>query len=179
MRSRPDSALSETIATTLIIILVVALVAVIAAILMGVPLLPQQPTFAAFKADTMMGSTSKNVPIIRLYQMAGAPLVQEYNEGHHSVINYTRIKLINPAGKTLTVVNADSMRGKTLEKGETFYIFYYNTGGSESPWIWITNDPSRVFSSVVQPFSPRGTWKVLVTDEKDTNMVIFQQDVRL
>jgi subtilisin-like proprotein convertase family protein len=99
--------------------------------------------------------------------------------GTHSVINGTKVKLINPTGKTFTVVNADSMTGKTIEKGEPFYIFYYNTGGTEAPWIWITNDPSRVFSSTVQPFSPHGTWRLMITDEKDTNMVIYQQDIRL
>ncbi|OPY36293.1 MAG: hypothetical protein A4E34_00315 [Methanoregula sp. PtaU1.Bin006] len=179
MQPRTDSAISDTVATTLIIILVVALAAVIAIIIMGVPLLPQQPTLAAFKADTVMGSTTKNVPVIRLYQMAGASLTQEYTEGGHQVVNFTRVRLVDPTGKSHKVQTAISMRGKTIEKGEPFYIFYYNTGGTESPWIWITNDPSRVFASTVQPFSPHGTWKVLVTDEKDTNMVIFQQDIRL
>lgn len=179
MRSCPGSAISDTVATTLIIILVVALAAVIAAIIMGIPLLPAKPMLAAFKADTVMGSTTKNVPVIRMYQLAGDPLMQNYTEGGHSVPNWTRVRLLDPTGKSLKVQTAISMRGKTIEKGEPFYIFYYNTGGTESPWIWITNDPSRVFSSTVQPFSPHGTWKVLVTDEKDTNMVIFQQDVRL
>jgi len=180
MYSRPDSGISETIAVTLILILVVGLAVVIAAILMGIPLLPAQPTLAAFKADTVKASTTKTVPVICLYQMAGASLMQNYTEGGHSVPNWTRIRLLDPTGKSFRVQTAQSMRGKTIEKGEPFYIFYYNTGvASENPWIWMTNDPARVYSSVVQPFSPRGTWKVLVTDEKDTNMVIFQQDVRL
>jgi len=182
MRSPPDSAISEIVAASLVLVLVVALAVIVAAVIFGIPLLPQNPTLAAFKADTVMGLGSGgtyNVPVITLSQMAGAPLVQDYNVGHHSVINYTRVKLLNPEGKTFTVVNADSMTGKTIEKGETFYIFYYNTGGTESPWIWITNDPSRVFSSTVQPFSPHGNWRVIVTDEKDTNMVIYQQDIRL
>ena len=177
MRSRSDSAISEIIATTLIIILVVALAAIVAALVLGIPLLPSKPVLAAFSADTVMGTG--NVPVIRLYQMAGNPLIQEYTEGGHSVINGTKLKLVNPDGKTFTVVTADSMRGKTIEKGEPFYLFYYNTGGSESPWIWITNNPSRVFIDVVQPFSPHGTWKLLITEEKDTNMVICQQDLKL
>ena len=182
MRSRPDSAISETMATILIIILVVALAGIIAALVLGIPLLPNKPVLAAFKADTVMGRASPgvyNVPVIRLYQMAGAPLIQEYSEYHHSKINGTKVKLVNPEGKTFTAVNADSMRGKTVEKGEPFYLFYYNTGGSEYPWIWITNDPARVFNSNVQPLLPHGTWKLLITEEKDTNMVIYQQDIKL
>lgn len=182
MRSRPDSAISEMMATTLIIILVVILAVIVVALISGIPLLPNKPVLAAFSADTVMGRGSagpNTVPVIRLYQMAGAPLTQEYTEHSHSKINGTRIKLVNPNGKTLTAVNADSMTGKTIEKGEPFYIFYYNTGGSESPWIWITNDPTRVFNSEVQPLLPHGTWKLMITEEKDTNMIIYQQDIKL
>ena len=181
MHSHPDSALSDITATILIIILVVALAAVIAALILGIPILPNKPTLAAFKADTVMGKNTHDVPVIRLYQMAGAPLSQEYTQGEHQVVNFTRVRLTDPTGKSFKVMTAQSMTGKTIEKGESFYIFYYNTHvASDSPYIWITNFPSRVFSdSSVEPFSPHGTWKVLVTDEKDTNMVIFQQDVRL
>ncbi len=177
MRSRSDSAISENVATILIIILVVALAAIIAALVLGIPLLPNKPVLAAFKADTVMGTG--NVPVIRLYQMAGAPLIQEYTQYTHSPINGTKVKLVDPTGKTLTAVTAISMTGKTIEKGEPFYIFYYNTGGTEAPWIWITNNPSRVFNDVVQPFTPHGTWKLIITEEKDTNMVIYQQDLKL
>jgi len=45
--------------------------------------------------------------------------------------------------------------------------------------MWITNDPTRVFNAVVQPFTPRGMWKLMITEEKDTNMIIYQQDIRL
>jgi FlaG/FlaF family flagellin (archaellin) len=182
MRSRPDSAISEIIATTLIIVLVVALAAIIAVLVLGIPLLPEKPVLAAFSADTVMGRGSSGpntVPVIRLYQMAGAPLIQDYTEYHHSAINGTKVKLVSPDGKTLTAVKADSLQGKTVEKGEPFYIFYYNTGGSEYPWIWITNDPARVFNSNVQPLLPHGTWKLMVTEEKDTNMIIYQKDIKL
>ena len=158
MRSAPDSAISEIVATSLVLILVVALAAIIAAVIFGIPLIPQNPTLAAFKADTVMGLGSGgtlNVPVIRLYQMAGAPLAQQYTEGQHQVMNYTRVRLTDPAGKSFRVMTAVSMHGKTIEKGEEFYIFYTNTGvASDSPYIWITNDPSRVFSSTVGPFTP-------------------------
>jgi hypothetical protein len=72
------------------------------------------------------------------------------------------------------------MTGKTVEKGEPFYIFYYNTGlASDRPFYWITNNPSRVLTQAVHPFSPHGTWKVMITEEKDTNMILYQQDVKL
>jgi FlaG/FlaF family flagellin (archaellin) len=186
MRSRPDSALSEIIATTLIIILVVALAAIIAVIVLDIPLLPEKPVLAGFNADTVMGknrtsSLEYNVPVIRLYQMAGDSLIQEYTAGGHSAINGTKVKLVDPAGKIYTAVTAQSMTGKTLEKGEPFYIFHYYTVASEAPWIWITNNPSRVFTdgSGVEAFHPHGTWKLLITEEKDTNMIIYQQDINL
>jgi energy-converting hydrogenase Eha subunit A len=182
MRARPDSAISDIIATTLIIVLVVALAVIVVAIVMGIPLLPNKPVLAAFSADSVMGSSGSalNVPIIRLYQVAGAPLVQEYTEGGHSGINGTKVKLVDPNGKIFTVLTAQSMKGKTVEKGEPFYIFYYNTGvASDTPYMWITNDPSRVFNSAVQPFLPHGTWKLMITEEKDTNMIIYQQDIKL
>jgi hypothetical protein len=183
MRARPDSAISDIIATSLIIVLVVALTVIVVAIVMDIPLLPNKPVLAAFSADSVMGrgsGSALNVPIIRLYQVAGAPLIQEYAEGGHSAINGTKVKLVNPGGKSFTVLTAQSMRGKTVEKGEPFYIFYYNTGvTSDSPYMWITNDPTRVFNSAVQPFAPHGTWKLMITEEKDTNMIIYQQDIRL
>ncbi|MFA5268094.1 MAG: type IV pilin [Methanoregula sp.] len=182
MRSRPDSAISEIIATTLIIVLVVLLAAIIAALIFGIPLLPNKPVLAAFSTDTVMGRGSPgvyNIPVIRLSQMAGDPLIQEYHEEIHSVINGTKVKLVDPDGKILTAVTADSMRGKTIEKGEPLYIFHYDTGGSEYPWIWITNDPDRIFNSNVQPFLPHGTWKLIITEEIDTNMILYQKDLTL
>jgi hypothetical protein len=178
MHPRPDSAISEMVATSLIIVLVVALAIIVVAIVMDIPLLPNKPVLAAFSADSVMGTG--NVPVIRLYQVAGAPLIQEYTEGGHSGINGTKVKLVSPAGKTFTVLTAQSMRGKTVEKGEPFYIFYYNTGVvSDSPYMWITNNPARVFHDTVQPFTPHGTWKLMITEEKDTNMIIYQQDIKL
>jgi len=177
MRPRPDSAISDIIATTLIIVLVVALAVIIVAIVMGIPLLPNKPVLAAFSADSVMGTG--NVPIIRLYQVAGAPLIQEY-PGSHTAINGTKIKLVNPDGKVFTVLTAQSMTGKTIEKGEPFYLFYYNTGVvSDAPYMWITNNPTRVFQDTVQPFTPHGTWKLMITEEKDTNMIIYLQDIQL
>jgi hypothetical protein len=177
MRSRPDTAISETMATTLIIILVVILAVIVVVLISGIPLLPNKPVLAAFSADTVMGTG--NIPVIRLYQIAGAPLIQEY-PGKHTAINGTKVKLVNPNGKLFTVLTADTMTGNTIEKGEPFYLFYYNTGAvSDAPYMWITNNPTRVFHDTVQPFTPHGTWKLMITEEKDTNMIIYQQDIRL
>ena len=182
MRSRPDSALSEMTATTLIIILVVLLATIVIVLVLDIPIFPDKPVLAGFSADIVMGRGSSGpntVPVISLYQMAGDSLVQEYTEGEHSAINGTRVKLVSPDGETFTAVTAISMRGKTLEKGEPLYIFHYDTGGSEYPWIWITNDPDRVFDANVQPFLPHGTWKLMITEEKNTNMIIYQKDIQL
>jgi len=124
MRPRPDSAISDIIATTLIITLVVALSVIVVAIVMDIPLLPNKPVLAAFSADTVMGRGSGsvlNVPVIRLYQVAGALLIQEY-PGAHTAINGTKIKLVSPEGRLFSMLTAQSMTGKIVEKGEPFYI---------------------------------------------------------
>lgn len=186
MRSRPDSALSEIIATTLIIVLVVALAAIIAVLVLGIPILPEKPVLAAFSADTVMGANTTasyglNVPTIRLYQMAGDPLIQEFTAGTHSAINGTKIKIIDPNGKMYTVVTAVSLKDKEIEKGKSYYVFHYRVG--EPNEYWLTNDDSRIFNQPkwggVLPFSPHGKWRLLITEEIDTNMAIYQKDLDL
>jgi energy-converting hydrogenase Eha subunit A len=186
MRSRPESAISEMVATTLIIILVVALAAIIAALILGIPLTPNKPVLAAFSSDVVMGAnrsalTHLDVPIIQLYQMAGDPLSQEFTAGTHSTINGTKVKIIDPTGKMYTIVSAQSLTGRDIKKGDSYYIFHFINAG-ETNQYWLTNNPKRVFSSSdsgVQPFSPRGTWRLVITDEKDTNTILYQKDLVL
>jgi len=186
MRSRPDSALSETIATILIIILVVALAAIIAALIMGIPLLPNKPVLAVFSASVVMGANTSpayglNVPTIQLDQIAGDPLVQEFATNTHSTINGTKIKIIDPTGKMYTVVSAVSLKDKVIQKGKSYYIFHYRTG--EANEYWLTNDPARIFDlptwGGVLRFNPSGKWRLVITEEKDTNMVLYQKDLNL
>jgi hypothetical protein len=64
---------------------------------------------------------------------------------------------------------------------ESHYIFRYKLSG-ETNQYWLTNNPSRVFSSAdsgVMPFSPQGKWRLVITEEKDTNMVLCQKDLAL
>ena len=80
----------------------------------------------------------------------------------------------------ITVVQSVTMKGTEIEKGEIFYIFRRNVG---EPNYWLTNDPARIFDFAtwggVEPFTPHGRWRLEITDEKDTNMVIFQKDLML
>jgi len=186
MRKVPDQAVSEVIGTILTVLLVVAISGIIAAIVMGIPLLPQKPVLAVFSVDLVNGVSSNSphtqtVPVIRFNQMAGDRLTQNYTQGTHTEINQTKIKLVDPTGRMITVVQSVTMTGTEIEKGEIFYIFRRDVG--EPNQYWLTNDPARIFNYAlwggVEPFSPHGTWRLTVTDEKDTNMVIFQKDIVL
>jgi FlaG/FlaF family flagellin (archaellin) len=180
MRRGPDQAVSEVIGTILMVLLVVGISAIIAAIVMGIPLLPQKPVLAAFSADGVNGVSSgsphtQTVPVIRFNQMAGDRLTQNYTQGVHKEINQTKIKLIDPNGRMITVEQSVTLIGTEIEKGETFFIFRRDVG--EPNQYWLTNDPDRILNfsewGGVDPFTPHGSWRLIVTDEKDTNMVIF------
>jgi hypothetical protein len=181
MKLRHDAAVSETISTILIILLVVMLATIVFALVTGIAILPKKPVLAVFFVEAVKGSDANpphalTVPIIRFSEIAGDTLTQEYTPYTHLGINGTKIKLIDPNGKLCTVVQAQSLTGKALDKGESFYIFHYIVG--EPNEYWLTNDPTRVFgSSGVMPFSPSGRWRLLITDEKDTNMVILDKTV--
>lgn len=184
MNPRNGNAISEITASVLILVLVVALAAIIAAVIFGIPLLPNKPVLAAFSADVVMGADTVaphtlDVPTIRLYQMGGDPLIQEFTAGTHSAINGTKIRIVDPTGKMYTIVSAVSLQGKSIKKGEAYYVFHYRVG--EPSEYWLTNDASRVFTypSGVLPFTPHGTWRLLITEEKDTNMILYQKDLVL
>lgn len=183
MKPRPDIAISEIVGTILIISLVVILSMVVVALFLGTPVMPKKPVLATFSVEKVMGvnagsSHTLDVPVISLHQTAGDPLTQEYTTGTHSGINGTKIKLIDPTGRMYTVVQSVTMTAKTVRKGQQYYIFHRIIG--EPNEYWITMDAARIYSvswGGVDPFSPHGTWRLLITDEKDTNMVLFQKDI--
>lgn len=183
MKTCRESAVSELISTILIIALLVILAMVIMALFLGTPVMPKQPVLATFAADTVMGVNvnaphNTDVPVIALYQTAGDTLTQEYVIGTHSGINGTKVKLIDPTGRMISVTQSVTMTKKTIAKGDPYYIFHRRIG--EPNEYWITTDPARIFSTSwggVEPFSPHGTWRLIITEEKDTNMVLFVKDI--
>jgi FlaG/FlaF family flagellin (archaellin) len=183
MKLRPDTAVSETISTILMIMLVVILAALILAIVMGIPVLPKKPVLAGFSIEAVKGGDatlppSLRIPYIRFSQVAGDTLSQEYSTSTHSGINGTKVKLVDPTGKMYTVVQSVTLTGNVIDKGEAFYIFRCRIG--EPNEYWLTNDRNRIFaSSCVEQFSPHGRWQLLITDEKDTNMVIMDTKVEM
>lgn len=180
-----DTAISEITGTILVIALLVILAMVVAALLFGAPLLPKKPTLATFEASRVMGADTTSshrlvVPVIVLYQTAGDTLTQEYTAGTHGGINGTKISVLSPDGKMYTVVQSVTLTKKTIRKGDPYYIFHRQIG--EPNEYWITADPARIFSPSwggVDPFQPHGKWQLVVTDEKDTNMVIFREEIQL
>jgi energy-converting hydrogenase Eha subunit A len=185
MNLRSDNGISDIIGTILIISLIAVLTMVVAALFMGLPLLPQKPVLAAFSVETVMGADTTSshlltVPVISLHQLAGDNLTQEYTAGVHTGINGTKIKLIDPNGKMYPVTQSVTMTSKVILKGQYYYIFHRQIG--EPVEYWITMDPARIYDASwggVDLFSPRGKWRVIITDEKNTNTVLFQKDVTL
>jgi hypothetical protein len=185
MEKHTDSAISEIISAFLIVALVVMLAAIVVVLVFGVTLLPAKPVLATFSADVVMGMNSStphlmNTPVILLYQTGGDLLTQNYTAGSHSGINGTMVKLIDPNGKMYTVVQSVTMTAKEIQKGRQYYIFHRNVG--EPNEYWITMDSARIYDSSwggVDPFTPRGKWQLVITEEKNTNMVIFRKDLNL
>jgi hypothetical protein len=183
MAKHPDSAISEIISAFLIVGLVVMLAAIVMVLIFGVTLLPAKPVFATFSADVVMGINASvphtlNTPVILLYQTGGETLTQNYTKGTHSGINGTMVKLIDPNGKMYTVVQSVTMTAKEIQKGQQYYIFHYRVG--EPNEYWITMDPARVYDAGwggVEPFTPRGKWQLVITEEKNTNTVLFRKDL--
>jgi hypothetical protein len=183
MTKRPDSAISEIISAVLILGLVVMLAAIVMVLVFGVTLLPATPVLATFSANVVMGVNASaphalNAPVILLYQTGGDTLTQNYTTGTHSGINGTMVKLIDPNGKMYTVVQSVTMTPKEIGKGHQYYIFHYRVG--EPSEYWITMDPARIYDAGwggVEPFTPRGKWQLIITEEKNTNMVLFRKDL--
>ena len=183
MRNGSDEGISDMVSTILIIILVIALAAFIGAALLGIPFFLQKPVLAAFSADVVMGADGSHaltVPTIHFTQLAGDPLTQNYTT--HTKVEETRVKIFDPTGKMYEVAAAYSMTGKLISKGQSYYIFHTVTG--EPYEYWLTNAPSRIFygppeNGVVEPFLPHGKWRFVITDEKSTNMVLYQKDLTL
>jgi FlaG/FlaF family flagellin (archaellin) len=183
-RLEKGEAISEVIGSVLLVFLVVLIAAIIASLFLGVwGDLFTEPVFASFNVDKTDGygrySHQFDVPVIVFYQMAGDDLTQDYTEHTHSGINNTKIKLIDPNG-TLHIVNQSvTMLGYDINKGEPFYIFYYRNPDGD---FWLTNDPDRILNPSwggVEAFTPQGAWRVIITDELSTDMVLLDQEIQL
>lgn len=176
--------MSEVISSILLVLLVVLVAAIIASLFLGVwGDFSTEPVFAAFSVEKTNGygrySHQVDTPVIVFYQMAGDDLTVDYTEQTHSGINNTMIKLIDPDGALHIVTQSVTMRGYDIKKGEQFYIFYYqNPDGN----FWLTNDPDRIYTAGwggVETFAPSGTWRVIITDELSTDMVLLDQEIEL
>lgn len=149
----------------------------------------QKPPQSAFKTSTCMGisddSKELNVPVIELHKVAGDMLSQEYKEGEHSGIEWTRIYLFDPNGNRYEVNNSVTMEGAEIDTGETFYIFHYDHGDGN---YWITNDEDRItklsdpdgddWGGGVEHFKPPGKWRILIIEDKK-NLVLVDTTVMI
>jgi len=151
----------------------VAMIAgVVASMLLGMPFVPQKPTLAGFTEEIMPSVNStqpggQTIQLIIFYQASGDILAYFWANG-------TSVRLIDPDSITCTVENDPLMTGSEIQIGERLFMF--KTSGSPDYYL-ITNNQSRI--SGIKQFTPHGTWRFIITDEKETNMVIFEKDLTL
>ncbi|MCU0629557.1 MAG: type IV pilin [Methanoregulaceae archaeon] len=170
MHHDPDQAVSEVIGTVLMVAMVVMVAGIIAAMLFGMPFIPQKPTLASFSVEIIQVTNSTEpgaqaVPAISFHQVSGA-------EPAFFGANGTNILLSDPSGITYTVIPA--ITGTKIKVGEQFFVF--RKQGSPGNFQ-VTNNQSSICGN--GQFTPHGTWHFTITDEKESNIVILQQDLTL
>jgi flagellin-like protein len=172
MKLDPDHAVSEVIGTVLMVAMVVMVAGIIAAMVFGMPFVPQKPTLAGFMVEILQGTNATNpgsptVPVISFYQASGDELA-------FFGVNGTNVRLIDPDSISYAVKPDPSMAGSEIRIGDRFFIF--KKSGSPDYYL-VTNNQSVI--SGIKPFTPHGTWHFIITDEKETDMVIFEKDLTL
>jgi hypothetical protein len=140
--------------------------------LFGMPFVPQKPTLASFTVEIIQVTNSTQpgsqaVPAISFHQVSGDQLA-------FFGANGTNIRLTDPAGVTYTATKSGSMTGTEIRVGEQFFVF--RKSGSPGNFQ-VTDDQGSISGN--EQFTPHGTWRFTITDEKETNMVIFQQDLTI
>jgi flagellin-like protein len=170
MRKVPDQAVSEVIGTILMVAMVVMIAGITAAGVFGMSFVPRKPTLAGFMLEIIQGTSSSSpavptVPVISFYQVSGDQLAFFGADG-------TNVRLIDPHGVTCTVI--PTMTGSEIQIGERFFVF--NESVSPDHYL-VTNNQSSI--SGIRQFTPYGTWRFIITDEKETSMVIFEKELTL
>ena len=170
MNPDPDQAVSEVIGTVLMVAMVVMIAGIIAAMFLGMPFVPQKPTFASFTVEIIQVPNStqpgaQSVPAISFHQVSGDHLA-------FFGANGTNIRLSDPNSVTYTVIPSGSMTGTGIQVGEQFFV--YKKSGSPGNFQ-VTDNQGNISGN--EQFTPHGTWRFTITDEKETDMVIFQQDL--
>lgn len=170
MQQVPDQAVSEVIGTILMVAMVVMIAGITAALVLGMPFVPQKPTLSGFTVEIIQVANgtlpgSQTVPVISFYQVSGDKLAFFGPNG-------TNIRLTDPGGNTRSVNFSGT--GSEIRIGERFLVF--RESGSPGNYL-VTNNHSSIPG--IEPFTPHGTWRFIITDEKETNMVIFDKDLTL
>ncbi len=170
MQQAPDQAVSEVIGTILMVAMVVMIAGITAALVFGMPFVPQKPTLAGFTVEIIQAANStlpgsQTVPVISFYQVSGDNLA-------FFGANGTNIRLTDPEGVTRSV-NC-TVSGSEIRVGERFLVF--RQSGSPDNYL-VTNNQSSIPG--IEPFTPHGTWRFIITDNNETNMVIFEKDLTL
>ncbi|NYT05914.1 MAG: hypothetical protein GKC04_06030 [Methanomicrobiales archaeon] len=164
-----NSAISENAAAGLAIIATVVFATVIFSILSGLfsgtESLVEKSSFDVNVVLGMGADGNLDVPVIRLSYEKGAPLP----------VNRTAITLIDPNRKSHRV-QAGVLVDGIIERGDVWYIFYYDHEEPGASDYWYTDEPEMVFSTAyhsgVEPFMPPGTWRLVLEDLQNRERLI-------
>jgi flagellin-like protein len=167
-----DQAVSEVIGTVLMVAMVVMIAGIVAAMLLGMPFIPQKPTLASFSVEIIQVPNStqpgaQTVPVISFYQVSGDHLAFFGPNG-------TTVRLTDPANTMYSVQNYGPVPATDILVGERFFIF--KQAGSPGNFM-ATNNQSSI--PATDAFTPHGTWRFAIVDEKETNMILFERDLTL
>lgn len=158
-----EHAISENAAAVLAIIATVIFATVIFSLLSGLftgsETLVEEPVF---DVDIVMGLGERgntDIPVIRLSYEKGAPLP----------LNQTTIDVVDPR-RVSHSVRAAVLIDDVIQKGDVWYVFYYDHEDAEVSDYWITDEPEMVFATTyhqgIGMFSPPGKWKFVLVNKK-------------
>ncbi|KQC05654.1 MAG: hypothetical protein APR53_06885 [Methanoculleus sp. SDB] len=170
-----ERAISENAAAMLAIIATVIFATVIFSVLSGLfsgsETLVEEP---AFDVDVVMGlgeTGSTDTPVIRLSYEKGAPIP----------LNQTRIDVVDPR-RISHPVRAAVLIDDVLQKGDVWYVFYFDHDDPEATDYWITDEPEMVFGTSyhqgIGVFSPPGKWKFVLVN-KNTGRTLIEETIDL
>jgi hypothetical protein len=157
--------ISENVGAILIIIGTVIFATIIFSVLSGFARMENPGvTTSKFEVNLILGtgpSGLSDTPVIRV----------GYLEGLAIPVESAVIRLTDPYGTDHAVLPA-IIRDGEIEAGGVWYIFCFAHGDPRTSGYWYTDDAGVIFTTRYrnlcgpEPFSPPGTWKLTIVDDR-------------
>lgn len=185
-----DDAISETLATVMVIALVVVLAAIIGALVMGFGSNIHKPTLTGF-AHNAYRDSSGCVTAIEFHAIAGDVLnVNKTGTGQGLPLNNTKFVVVDPTGKNYDVRLHNMASGnRTIAPGVPFYLF-----SRQQTYFYLSDNSTNMVTGGGAgggggggggsgngknvPLTS-GLWTFRIIDAQNTNQVIYEGQVRV